>query len=120
MQSVEELRDILAQLQEELQTRREQANKSELLLSGIESLLSTEAGSDPFAIAFQSLGRVLQHDDALALIAERRADSRGAEGQELLCVSATQTQPDRAQGAAGQNFEKSTGRACGLWVGECD
>ncbi|CUH77575.1 Cyclic di-GMP phosphodiesterase Gmr [Tritonibacter multivorans] len=102
MQSVEELRDILSQLQEELKSRREQAAQSELLLSGIESLLSTEAGSDPFAIAFQSLGCILQHDDALALVAERRTEARGKSGDDLLCVSATQksalgrrVQPDK-------------------------
>lgn len=88
MQSVEELRDILARLQEELQARREQGENAALLLAGIESLLSTEAGSDPFAIVFQSLDRILQHEDAMALVEDTQADAEGQRG--LSCVSATQ------------------------------
>lgn len=84
MQTIEELRHILADLQEEAQALRSKCHQGEMLLSALESLLEGGGAGDPFSQIFKSLGALLQHDEALVLLAQKQkaeAASLGNEGR---------------------------------------
>ncbi|MFW5654206.1 MAG: ATP-binding protein [Roseicyclus sp.] len=79
MQTVEELRDIVAELQHRntmLETALQQAG---LLLDGIGQLVSAEPTEDPYRIVFQSLHDVFRFDHAFAFVED---------AGELLCIAA--------------------------------
>ena len=68
MQTVEELRDILAELQSENGKLRLAAEHGKLLLAAIEALLSSDEQAEPFAIVFDALQEAFKFDTAVALI----------------------------------------------------
>ncbi|MGI9449632.1 MAG: putative bifunctional diguanylate cyclase/phosphodiesterase [Geminicoccaceae bacterium] len=80
MQTIEDLREILADLQHENYRLKTSAEHAELLMSCIEELLVIGSGIDPFAIAFGSIGKIMPHDVVLVLVED---------GADLLCVSAS-------------------------------
>ena len=86
MQTVEELRDIMAALQLRNDALDTALSHARLLLDGIGQLVSAEATEDPFDIVFQSLHEVFDFDHAAAFVEEdglmhciaaERADLRG-------------------------------------------
>ncbi|MEI2385650.1 bifunctional diguanylate cyclase/phosphodiesterase [Breoghania sp. JC706] len=92
IQSIEALRDILQDLQQENASLRTQAHQARLLSSGLQSLLSLDDGNDPFQVAFASLREVFRFDTAVALVEE---------GDALDCIAST------TQDMVGTHWEKS-------------
>src|SRR5262245_56122011 len=80
MQTIEDLRDILMDLQQETHRLRTSTGHAELLMSCIEELLALGSDTDPFMVAFCSLGKIMPYAVAMALIED---------GDGLLCVSAS-------------------------------
>jgi len=81
MQTVEELRALLLELQGENAALRVSTRHGKLLVSGLDSLLSVEHGADPFAIVFQSLRQVFNF---------RQASAVKEDGDLLRCIASEQ------------------------------
>lgn len=67
MQTVEELREIIAEQQLRIATLDRHLEDNRLLLEGIGQLASADETVDPFAVVFRSLHEVFAFDDAAAL-----------------------------------------------------
>jgi diguanylate cyclase (GGDEF)-like protein/PAS domain S-box-containing protein len=85
MNSSEELREKLVSLQQDHERLRTETSHANLLLQALETLLSIEAGGDPFAGVFQSLHDVFDYEQAMVL-----AEGPGPEGpgDRLECIAA--------------------------------
>ncbi|MFC7291547.1 putative bifunctional diguanylate cyclase/phosphodiesterase [Hirschia litorea] len=68
MQSKEQLRDLLLELQAENANLRVSATHGKLLLAGLDTLLTVGRNTDPFEVTFQSLRQVYDYKHAFALL----------------------------------------------------
>ena len=68
MQSLEELRDLLAELQTEKRRLKARAEEADLLLAAMRELFSMGVSDDPFAVVFRALGTTLPFERCLALV----------------------------------------------------
>ncbi|MFK7746009.1 MAG: putative bifunctional diguanylate cyclase/phosphodiesterase [Roseobacter sp.] len=80
MQSMEELRDILAAQQKENHRLRARASEADLLMTAMQELFAMGHPDDPFTVVFSALEKMLSFDGCLALT---EVDRR------LVCESAT-------------------------------
>lgn len=78
MQSKEQLRDLLLEMQAENANLRVSASHGQLLLAGLDTLLAVGRDTDPFEVTFQSLRQVYNYQGAFALLLE---------GDQLTCTA---------------------------------
>jgi len=108
MQTVEELRGLLQELQGENAALRVSSHHGKLLVSGLDSLLSVEDGSDPFTIVFQSLRQVFDFSRASALMEE---------GDALRCIASEDETKLGSSWAINSLLRKVlNGRTCAIMI----
>lgn len=79
VQTAEELRDILLDLQRENADLRLASSQGKLLVAALESLLSVDSDMEPFAVVFQSLQQVFDYAYSSVMVEE---------GDYLHCIAA--------------------------------
>ncbi len=79
MQTVEELRDVVAAMQLRIGTLETELSHANLLLDGIGELVTAAATQEPYAIVFRSLHEVFTFDHALVFLKE---------GEVMRCIAA--------------------------------
>ncbi len=73
LQSISSLRETVQALQQENAVLQAQAYESNLLFSGLRSLLTLDNGIDPFQVVFSSLREVFDFENACTLVDEDEA-----------------------------------------------